>query len=204
MIQRANRMSIERVNFNQFPLYFFDANVWIYYFTHTNKEKAPPIQRKYISLLEDVLEANTNGSENAPKILMPLILFSEILNRYMRDIAWNEFRREKGINTTKQSYKNEYKNDTTRGGKEHHDKMQKRFIDDMKQFNLLFTCIDDSCISSNLMESIGNIPTYLDMNDFVYNELCKKSGAVIVTNDTDFLHQDITSIVITASIYLTR
>jgi hypothetical protein len=165
--------------------YFVDANVWIYSlqsFGELENWKA-----NYYTFFYDIIESNLDPQ---PKIIVPALLLSEIVNTFLRQIAIPEYKLSMGIDAKdKFDFKRGYRHTA------HHKDSFERIMDDIGGLHSSLLFLDDSGIvgkpSLLLNKSIGSI----DYNDYLYYSLCKefskKDGVVILTNDGDFVVDDL-------------
>jgi len=176
-ITSLNKASINSAN------YFVDANVWIY--SLQKFEDLKSWENKYYQFFFDIVDSIL---EPKPKILLPTILLSEIINTYLRKFAIPEYKLTNSI-TIDIDFKNDYR--PTQHYKDSYEKM----MDDIQGLHTSIKFLDDSQIAHNqsflFSKSIGTF----DYNDYIYYSLCKelnKSERVIMlTNDGDFQVPDL-------------
>ena len=167
--------------------YFIDANVWIYAIQGDLGVLTHSWQERYSEFFYDIIESNL---EPKPKILMPSLLFSEILNRYLR-ISFEEYKIENSIDENTQfRFKNEYRET------DHYRENYEKICDDVIGYEGSIIFMSDSALIQNNSPSYltGSIGTF-DFNDFFYCQLCREYQKVnpvtILTNDGDFNINDI-------------
>jgi len=164
--------------------YFIDANVWIYvldsFSTLSNTENA------YIEFFYSIIEFE---GETKPKIIMNSLLLSEIINTYMRQVALNQYRIEKGGKIDKVDFKRDYR------PTEHYKKFYSSVCDDIKGYRDSIEVVDDNFIGNKPFEILQEKKLNADFNDYYYYLICKnikqQSTVSIVTHDGDFKFEDI-------------
>jgi predicted nucleic acid-binding protein len=165
--------------------FLFDANVWFYILN-------PPITitkeiKDYFEFLERI---QTATQKPQPKIVIPSLILSEVINRYLRSVGMKIFFEE---NRTKESYFNEKKDrykDVYRQSKQFEIDYE-NICADIKSYNNITKFIDDEFASFKQKYILKSPPTGLDFNDFYYWELAKKNNYTIVTHDSDFYVPDV-------------
>ena len=162
--------------------YLVDTNIWLAVLEPTfNKSE----YKSYLNFFNNII---SNTVVQDAVIGIPCLLIAEILRRIINDIYYEEFilthtpyPHESKRQHFKRVYRpsSEYTRDveivcaTIRG---YHSKI--KFISDR---------LDEySC--KNL---IKNIPSHLDINDYLYSKIALQQGINIVTNDADFRVEDI-------------
>jgi hypothetical protein len=158
-------------------VYLFDANVWLCildgYYQKNYKKPYLDFFKKFSS----------KDYEEQPKILLPSLLLSEVINRLIRDVYFNDFKKAQettpGINESK-AFKSIYRQD-------------KQFLIDykiifqnIKAYQSQIKLIDDNFSGYRLKDVLKDNSTNLDFNDYLYSKIAKKHSAHIVTDDIDF------------------
>jgi len=172
----------------QSQYYFIDANVWIYALQGDDLLKY--WQKKYTNFFYDIIDSKL---EPKPKILMPSLLFSEILNTFLKQIAFSEY---KLLNNPSSDfkYKPDYRND------EHYKDNYERVCDDINGYRESILFINDESLLSDPPLYLSPAVHPFDFNDFFYYQICKEfqktNPITIVTNDCDFQTNDIPIITI--------
>ena len=94
MINPKNIKDITEIQkeIHQYGCYFLDSNVWIGYLEKQHLEK-PFGYEKYITFIDEIVRLNQveNPKKIPPKIAITSLLLSEVINRYVRDIAMQLF-----------------------------------------------------------------------------------------------------------------
>lgn len=154
--------------------YFIDANIWIIILKPQNL--LSETDEKYFNFFEEILE--TKGC----KIVACSLVFSEIINTYVRKISYAKYLRKNNIKEPKSNhYKSVFRKTS-------------EFIsaynilcDDIKNYHNSVELINDSFGDKikwkqiMISSSIG-----LDFNDLYYGVLCKINEIPIITDDGDF------------------
>ena len=178
-IIKLKRATIESAN------YFVDANVWIYslqsFGSLTNWEE------EYYQFFFDIIDSSLDPK---PKILMPTLLLSEIINTYLRKVAMPDYKIEQGISSgTMIDFKIDYRPTT------HYKDSYEKMMDDIYNLGESVKYIDDSLISTNESILLNNPNDTFDFNDYFYYNLCKELNksekTVLLTNDSDFIINDL-------------
>lgn len=169
----------------QSTCYFADANVWIYSFQR--EEDLPEWQRPYSYFFYSIVESELDP---LPKILMPTLLFSEILSTYLRQIAMPEYKIENNIDETENfNFKKDYRPTS------HYRNSYERVCDDISGFRHSLIFVDDKSLLTDPPKFFEPAPDPFDFNDYIYYQICKdylqKQPLTILTNDGDFQIEDI-------------
>lgn len=164
--------------------YFLDANVWIY--SLQSFDTLEHWEKKYYDFFYDIIESELDPK---PKILLPSLLLSEIINTYLRQIAIPEYKRVNSIPVSvKVDFKKDYRPTT------HYKDSFESMMDDIIGFKSHIEFIDDSNITTDTHLFKKNIGSF-DFNDYLYYSICRvlnhSKRVVIVTNDGDFQINDI-------------
>lgn len=166
-------------------LYFFDAQIWIYAtqaFQISNEEW----QMRYVSFFQDIID---NDLVIKPKIILNSLLLSEIINTYMRQIAFVEYCNFNDLDKKYVDYKREYRN------KEHYKLSYKYINDEINNYRSVIKFIDDAHIVKDFPNFLKKDILPFDLNDYYYYLTCleysKANELILVTNDSDFLVNDI-------------
>jgi len=164
--------------------YFVDANVWIY--SLQKFEDLEPWEDNYYQFFFDIIDSILTPK---PKVLLPAILLSEIINTYLRKFAIPEYRL---LNSVPANIITDFKRDyrPTQHYKDSYEKM----MDDISGLHASIDFLDDRAIAHDsailLNKSIGTF----DYNDHLYYSLCvefnKSERLIMVTNDGDYQVND--------------
>ena len=162
--------------------YFLDANIWI-------KVLRPPNNPSNEDLLYINFFDNFIKSEHSPKIYMPSLLVSEIINRLMRMVGMPQFIKDKGIDLAtvdSRFYKEKYRG-TTEFARDY-----ELLIDDINLYADYIIAVQDGFGEMHPWnEIVVPVPKNLDFNDFYYYQFCLKNNLKLVTDDIDFYVEDL-------------
>lgn len=171
-------LSRERVSDN--TKYFFDTNIWLSVLStqFTLRGNTKP----YLNFFEAVSKHNKNT-----KVVLTSFLLSEIINRYLRDITMKKFAAKRGDANFHSSYfKMVYRQDAQYAID------YELLCDDIKAFhNSLEFVPDEFGIIFKAKDILKSPPKGLDFNDHLTVKLCHEKKFVIVTDDSDFVVEDL-------------
>ena len=181
MINFKNIKDIAEVqkDIHQYQCYFIDANAWIGYLEKQHLGKSPKYE-KYIAFIDEIVRLNQkqNPQKTPPKIAITSLLLSEIINRYMRDIAMKLFF---GDNYKEKNFKKDYRNTTN------YKQKLADFIETITGFESAYILLNDDFNNIDLLAKLEDLKQNGgDFNDFYFYEIIKKNNIPIVTNDADF------------------
>ena len=197
---------ISEINPQDYPFYFFDCNVWI---AQLQGSSEPRLQ-KYINFFEAVINLHSikdvnlaKKIKNRPRIIVNTLLMSEIFNAYMRQVAMKAYYT---LEFTKDGPKSAYeiKNYVNQHDYKKHYRLTGDFKDKLAKLKSDFIAYvdfidfqDDGLNALDPVSLISSIGEDSDFNDYFYYYSFIEKGIPIVTDDNDFLFQDI--IIITAN-----
>lgn len=165
--------------------YLFDANIWL---AILDLNFSKPYMAAYEDLFDDII---TQRSARGTKVVIPSLLLSEVLNRYMNDIFYKEFCYKNPISAGMQKHEH-YKHVYRVHADYSHDLSVA--CDSVRQYSKSngLTFLSDNLDKFTFKQLIKNIPTFLDINDHMYAEIARAQGITVVTNDGDFKVEGIT------------
>lgn len=170
-IFRASSYKIEKDS-----LYFLDANIWI--FILAPKNKPANSTQHYIKLFEDIL------NEESVKIVVPAMLISEVVNRILRDVSYDNFLHS--INTKRSSVHSRHYKDVFRPSAAFKDAYEV-LVNDFVAYSDSIKFVDDGFgVDVSTDQILDSPPTSLDFNDNYYYSLAISRGYKIITDDGDF------------------
>jgi predicted nucleic acid-binding protein len=178
-IKRLSNSRVEPIK------YFIDANVWIYAMQNPNSLKH--WETKYADFFFDIIDSNL---EPQPKIILPSLLISEIINTYLRQIALLDYKRNNGVSATDRfDFKKDYRPTT------HYKDNLEQICDDILGYKSSIDFVTDDLMVKN-PDIILNIPSSnFDYNDYIYYCMCQHIGITnslaMITNDSDMNVRDI-------------
>jgi hypothetical protein len=179
--KNITRLSNSRVE----PIkYFIDANVWIY--AMQNPYSREHWQNKYANFFFDIIDSNLDPH---PKIILPSLLISEIINTYLRQIALKEYKDQVGVSSDKFDFKRNYR------PTQHYKDNLEQICDDILGYKSSIDFVSDDLMVKN-PDIILNVPSSnFDYNDYIYYCMCQNIGATtslaMITNDSDMDVSDI-------------
>ena len=161
--------------------YFFDANIWLYFYCPIGNHKKEIIS-KYSGFLKKALSNDTT-------IYMSSLIASEIINAWLR-LDFNILRRKKTVND---NYKKHYR------GSSHYLRTAKdiQAIFNNELLNIS-TPLGDRFTEISLPDVLSRLDK-TDFNDCYYHHLAKLDNLLIVTDDADFAELDTGVSILTAN-----
>ncbi|MVM40393.1 hypothetical protein GO730_26605 [Spirosoma sp. HMF3257] len=175
----------------EYPFYFFDANVWIAKLKSSNNLHLDTFDADYLNLFDAIITLQNHPPAirkkikgHIPKIVMTSMLLSEIINTYMRKISMRNFYPTGPIDPN--AFKNfrkqlAYKKDLL------------NLISDIQAFDDYVYQVDDdfgNVYKTDILSSLSRKAMDHDFNDYYYYHLFKNKGIAIVTRDSDFTFED--------------
>lgn len=179
----TNITSLRRSNVEPVK-YFVDANIWIY--SLQRFEDLEHWENDYYQFFFDIIDSTQRPK---PKVLLPTLLLSEILNTYLRKFAIPEYKQLNNIAAATQiDFKKDYR------PTQHYIDSYEKIMDDISSLHSSIEFVDDHLIAHNpctlYNKSIGSF----DYNDYLYYSLCvelnKSERIIMLTNDSDFQIED--------------
>jgi PIN domain. len=170
--------------------YFFDANIWLMILKPPVTLK--PYQKQYLDFVEKFMKSSQN-----PKIVIPSLILSEVINRYLRDVGMNIFIDKNGFtNVNSRFYKEIYR------PSEQFKIDYELLCDDIKSYSKHYEFIPDKLGEEFKSKHIlSSPPKGLDFNDHYYYLLAKKEKYSIVTDDGDFFVEDVEILTLNSTLY---
>ncbi len=196
-------IDIRHLDPQNYSEYFIDANVWIAQLQSQNfvaNLRFSP----YLDFFEGIISLNIETNPKAlklikvkPKIIVTSLLLSEIFNGYLRQVAMKVYysveatkagcHTEEDINkyTRKFDFKKDYRptSDFTT--------QLKKLKSDFKAYKDYIEFRDDRFNDIGPITVIDSISNQSDFNDFYYYYSLEVDQVPIVTDDKDFIFQDI-------------
>lgn len=171
---------------NEYPKsgnkYLLDTNIW--YFILEGKTK--PYQKAYLDFFDFI--KNFTG-DTKPKVVLPVLVLSEIINRLLRDIRFREFKNENPLKIAgiedRKIYKEVYRID------EQFRIDYEMICYDIKSFHSILEFVDDDFSEFKFKDILSKPPLGLDFNDNIITKIAKKKGYSIITDDADFVVDNI-------------
>ena len=161
--------------------YFFDANIWLYFYCPIGNYNKNTIS-KYDGFLKKALSNDTI-------IYVSSLIASEIINAWLR-LDFNILLRKKAV---KNDYKQHY-----RGSTYYHSAIKDIQTVFHTQLLKISTPLDDRATEISLSDVLSGLDK-IDFNDCYYHHLAKLDNLLIVTNDADFAELDTGVSILTAN-----
>ena len=184
---------------DEYPLYFFDANIWIAYLKQQRGYTIDRDEAKYVKFFEDIIELHTNqhlSPRFLPKIVMPALVLTETINALIRHECERYFKLNPLPNGEKAIFKKHYR------PLEEYRKKLRKIVTDIQSVGDYLELWDDNFSKQPILNTFSSNPDF-DFNDYYYSLLFKGNKVAIVTHDNDYsLFPDI--IVITCNRNLLR
>jgi len=161
--------------------YFFDANIWLYFYCPIGDYNKNTIY-KYADFLKKAINSKT-------AIYISSLVISEIVNRWLR----LDFRRVKRKDVSIRDFKQNY-----RGSLYYHSTVKDIKAVFNTQLLKISTPLDDRATEISLPDVLSGLDK-IDFNDCYYHHLAKLDNLLIVTNDADFAELDTGVSILTAN-----
>jgi hypothetical protein len=165
--------------------YLIDTNIWILALSQFSDMK--PWENKYVDFFFEIVDCPLTP---APKILMPTLLMSELVNTYLRKFAMVDYKVEIGMDENeKLDFKTEYR------VTQHYRNRFEQLIDDITSYSTTLRFFDDRGIVANPALLLNKAIDEFDYNAYLYYAICrelkKTERIAIVTNDGDYHPDDL-------------
>jgi len=161
--------------------YFFDANIWLYFYCPIGNHKKEIIS-KYSVFLKRALSNDTT-------IYVSSLIASEVINAWLR-LDFNILRRK---DVSMRHFKQNY-----RGSTYYHSAVKDIQTVFHTQLLKISTPLDDRATEISLPDVLSGLDK-TDFNDCYYHHLAKLDNLLIVTNDADFAELDTGVSILTAN-----
>jgi hypothetical protein len=172
-------------------MYFLDANVWIYALQYMSSGSSNDMEQLYVDYFSAIIDDTVQ-----PRILMPSVLFSEIINTYIRQVAFEDYKRSLGSSNL--NFKRDFR--PTRDYLNAYDSI----LDDLSSYKKCLQFIDDKDILHPVPHYLTKSNIHIDFNDKYYFHLLsvimKNQDLTIVTNDGDFQIENIPILTVNATL----
>lgn len=154
--------------------YLIDANIWLKILSPKNKPSST--DSKYVDFFHNIIE--TKGIN----IVVPSLIFSEVVNRILRDVHMRKFLKSKGVTNPPPNFYKDY----FRPSQEFRTAYM-LIADDIKIYLNHVKLINDEFGSKiKFKHVLSHFDFNLDFNDCYYYYLSKKNDYTILTHDKDF------------------
>ena len=161
--------------------YFFDANIWLYFYCPIGNHKKEIIS-KYTGFLKKVLSNDTT-------IYVSSLIVSEVINAWLR-LDFNILRRK---DASMRDFKQHY-----RDSSHYHSAVKDITAIFNNQLLKISTPLDDRATEISMPDVLSGLDK-IDFNDSYYHHLAKLDNLLIVTNDADFAELDTGISILTAN-----
>jgi len=161
--------------------YFFDANIWLYFYCPVGNYNKNTIS-KYDGFLKKSINSKT-------VIYISSLVISEIVNRWLR----LDFERVKRKDVSIRYFKRDY-----RGSAYYHSTVKDIKAVFNNQLLKISMPLDDRATEISLSDVLSGLDK-IDFNDCYYHHLAKLDNLLIVTNDADFAKLDTGVSILTAN-----
>ena len=176
-----NVMDIQSYAPQEGDRYFFDANIWLYFYCPIGNYNKNTIS-KYDGFLKRVLSNNTT-------IYISSLIVSEIINRWLR-LDFNILKRsDNRMVDFKQNY---------RGSENYLNTVHNITTVFNDQLLKISTPLNDRAEKISMPDVLCGLAK-TDFNDSYYHQLARLNNLIIVTNDSDFSELDTGISILTAN-----
>lgn len=154
----------------------FDSNIWLAILEghyHENYFNA------YIRFFDRIVDHN-----NGARIAVPALMLSEIINRILRDIYFQEFIAQNGLDPKTAKFKRDYRHTPD------YARDFEAICADIRSRHQYMVFVSDKLSDYTCKKILKNIPPTLDFNDFLMAKICQDQGITMVTHDNDFAIED--------------
>lgn len=168
--------------------YLFDANAWIFVLEADSRDSTKVKAVPYVELLQQI---NLAGSPK-PKLALPAIILSEVVNRLLRSYYFPLFVKEYP-QTLAGKDENRWYKEVYRA----HDQFIIHYgsiLYNIKAYHNNLDFIDDNFSQMSIKNVLTKPDTTLDFNDFLLVEIAKRNNCILVSDDADLAGRDITII----------
>jgi hypothetical protein len=185
--------NIANVAPDDFKSYFFDANTWIIALKLSRYSFEFHYEQDYADFFDAVINVASHTEtkikkniKNQPSIVITSMLMSELINAYMRNIAMKMW--FGGDNTYKsKKFKEDYRLDE----RSDYSRQLGNLTSDISAYKDYITILDDDFKNIEPFTLINSLANNCDFNDLYYYYRLLDLKIPIVTDDSDFVFQDI-------------
>lgn len=183
----------------------FDTQLWLKCFLDQSSflqgrlvEQSDPVRatisksKRYVRFFNDFVRADTT----TPKVVLPAVLLSEIINAYLRRIMFPRYQSDFDYEIAKWIKEKEKNKERYDLFKEHYRtsirfsqdfRMLRRFMHYASPYLILMP--DEFGVTYHFDSVLDYTATSLDFNDNYYCVLARKNNWIIITDDGDFRDQ---------------
>ncbi|MEK7256320.1 MAG: hypothetical protein AAB316_16320 [Bacteroidota bacterium] len=175
---------------DDFPLFFFDSNVWIAVLNQAPGRNSQTGYQKYLDFWDALVHVHTRKGDPKlskrtkyfPKVALPSVALTETINAQIRI----SFEASRSSNPAlippgeKPSFKKHYRPTPA------YQKDLARILADFQAIEDYIELMDDKFSEKEIFKEFSQYNPNFDFNDYFYSRLFKGTGVPIVTHDTDF------------------
>ncbi len=180
-------LNLGEVSPDDFPLYFFDANVWIAWLKRTGGKSINSFENDYVDFFEMVIKIHLRREDKFlakktkyfPKIVLPALALTEIINAAIR-IESEAYSTIAPLlsDGRKPTFKDYRQTDMYK-------KQLRQIVSDFQAVQEFIEMRDDHFTQMKILDNFGSNPDF-DFNDYFYSLIFKNTDIPIVTNDRDY------------------
>jgi len=178
--------------------YVLDSNIWFFILVNSLDEPRPE-EEKYRNFL---YKFGKKCVKQGPIVKLPCFIFSEVLNRILRGIFYPKFKDKVNWSDPKYNYiepNHRYKK-VYKASSEYIDDY-KKVISDFKAFEVFYDFQNDGIESILDKANLDDVvKTKLDFADYLLVKFAKNNDYVLVTDDSDFLVEDVEILTLNAKL----
>lgn len=174
---------------DEYPLYFFDANVWLAVLKHTGSQPLRKYEQDYVDFFEAIITLHTHPPKlqkrlkHLPRLVLTGLLLSEVINAYMRQVAFKAYQ----ITNTGTEFKRDYRSSAD------YQQQLRTITSDIQQYKDYIELLDDDFAATDpfgMLSLMQASPGQYDFNDLYYYRHLRGKSIAIVTHDGDFTFPD--------------
>ena len=198
-----NIIDIRKIDPDSYPRYFIDSNVWIALLESLGFSSEPRFE-PYLTFFEGIVSLNIETDpkllkkiRNKPNIIVTSLLLSEIFNGFMRQVAMKVYysieATKNGPLTQEEIEKYIRKFEFKRDYRKTNDYSEKlgKLKSNFKAYKNYIDFRDDNFTELGPISLVDSISDDADFNDFYYYYSLAPENIPIITDDHDFIFQDI-------------
>ena len=200
-------LKIDEVAPEDFPFYFFDANIWIAIIGQMGGSATHANDQPYLDFWTIVVQIHerkgtpllAKKTKNFPKIVIPAVVLSEAINALINIHGKIYLAANPSIVPLGKSFsfKRDYR------PLDDYKKKLRQILSDFHALEEYLEFRDDGFKQLNILDEFSNYNSDFDFNDYLYAKMFRGTNIPIVTHDADFsMFPDIT--IITANLKLLK
>ncbi len=192
-------LKIDEIAPEDFPFYFFDANIWVAIIGQMGGNTAQANDRPYLDFWTIVVNIHERKgtpllekkTKHFPKIVIPAVLLSETINALINIHGKTYLADNPSIVPPGRSFsfKRDYR------PLDDYKKKLRQILSDFHALEAYLEFRDDGFGQSNILGDFSTYNSDFDFNDYLYAKMFRGTNIPIVTHDADFgMFPDITII----------